>query len=90
VALNNCSPCLSTKPASISRGALREEFLLGVQEPVPAAISPEPVLRGIRAKGYYMWRSGYTNQPRVLLSEFLVSMSAVDVLAVFEKAIKAA
>jgi hypothetical protein len=43
---------------------LREEFLLGVQEPVPAAISPEPILRGIRAKGYYMWRSGYTNQPK--------------------------
>jgi hypothetical protein len=30
---------------------LREEFLLGVQEPVPAAISPEPILRGIWAKG---------------------------------------
>ena len=25
---------------------LREEFLLGVQEPVPAAISPEPITRG--------------------------------------------
>jgi len=43
---------------------LKEEFLLGVQEPVPAAISPEPILRGIRAKGYYMWRSGNTNQPK--------------------------
>ena len=36
---------------------LREEFLLGVQEPVPAAISPEPILRGITAKGYYIWRN---------------------------------
>ena len=36
---------------------LREEFLLGVQEPVPAAISPEAILRGITAKGYYIWRN---------------------------------
>ena len=41
---------------------LREEFLLGVQEPVPAAISPEPILRGISAKGYYIWRNA--NQPK--------------------------
>jgi hypothetical protein len=41
---------------------LREEFLLGVQEPVPAPISPEPILRGIRAKGYYIWRNA--NQPK--------------------------
>ena len=43
---------------------LREEFLLGVQEPVPAAISPEPILRGITAKGYYIWRGGNANQPK--------------------------
>ena len=34
----------------------------GLQEPVPAAISPEPILRGIRAKGYYIWRNA--NQPK--------------------------
>jgi len=43
---------------------LREEFLLGVQEPVPAAIRPEPILRGITAKGYYIWRSGNANEPK--------------------------
>jgi hypothetical protein len=56
--------------ANIPRGpctqgwVLREEFLLGVREPVPAAIGPEPILRGITAKGYYMWRSGYANKPK--------------------------
>jgi hypothetical protein len=37
---------------------LREEFQLGKQDPVPAAISPEPILRSIIAKGYYIWRAG--------------------------------
>ena len=61
---------LNKTGANIPRGpctqgwVLREEFLLGVQESVPAAISPEPVLRGITAKGYYMWRSGYANKPK--------------------------
>jgi len=43
---------------------LREKFLLDVQEPVPADISPVPILRGIRDRGYYMWRSGNTNRPK--------------------------
>jgi hypothetical protein len=43
---------------------LREEFLLGVRVPVPTAISPEPVLCGITAKGYYIWRSGNANKPK--------------------------
>jgi len=37
---------------------LRQEFQLGAQKPVPAAISPEPVLRSITDKGYYIWRAG--------------------------------
>ena len=37
---------------------LRQEFKLGMQEPVPAAISPEPIFRSITAKGYYIWRAG--------------------------------
>ena len=37
---------------------LRQEFRLGKQDPVPAAISPEPILRSIIAKGYYIWRAG--------------------------------
>jgi len=27
-------------------------------EPVPAEIAPEPVLRSITDKGYYIWRAG--------------------------------
>jgi hypothetical protein len=36
---------------------LRQEFQLGTQDPVPAAIGPEPILRSIIAKGYYIWRA---------------------------------
>jgi hypothetical protein len=35
---------------------LRQEFQLGTQGPVPAPIEPEPLIRGINAKGYYIWR----------------------------------
>jgi hypothetical protein len=31
------------------------QFELGVHEAVPAAMNPEPILRGIRANGYYVW-----------------------------------
>jgi hypothetical protein len=37
---------------------LRNKFRLGVREPVPASIQPEPILRGIAAEGYYIWRRG--------------------------------
>ena len=37
---------------------LRQEFQLGRQDPVPTAISPEPVLRSITDKGHYIWRAG--------------------------------
>jgi PilZ domain-containing protein len=37
---------------------LKTEFLLGVREPVPASIAPEPILRGVRNVGYYVWREG--------------------------------
>jgi hypothetical protein len=36
---------------------LRQEFKLGRQGPVPAAIGPEPILRST-TKGYYIWRAG--------------------------------
>lgn len=42
---------------------LRSEFLLGVHAPVPAAIDPEPILRGIRAHGCFTWREGNTSKP---------------------------
>ena len=35
---------------------LRQEFQLGTQDPVPAPIEPEPIIRGMNAKGYYIWR----------------------------------
>ena len=33
---------------------LRNTFRLGVREPVPVAIEPEPILRGIVADGYFI------------------------------------
>jgi hypothetical protein len=39
-------------------------FLLGVHLPVPAAIDPEPILRGIRGVGYYIWREGLAHGAR--------------------------
>jgi hypothetical protein len=42
---------------------LRREFPLGVHEPVPLEIDPEPVLRGIRARGYFVWRNANTSKP---------------------------
>lgn len=36
---------------------MRQQFQLGTQDPVPAAIDPEPILRGLIAKGYYIWRA---------------------------------
>jgi hypothetical protein len=55
---------LDASGRNIPRGACVEgwhfvsAFALGVQEPVPASISPEPILRGIRDAGYYVWREG--------------------------------
>ena len=37
---------------------VRDKFRLGVREPMPASIEPEPVIRGIAADGYYVWRRG--------------------------------
>jgi len=33
-------------------------FALGVWEPMPVHIAPEPVLRGLKADGYFVWRDG--------------------------------
>jgi hypothetical protein len=43
---------------------LREQFQLSVHGIVPAPIDPEPILRGIAAKGYYIWRAGSAAQPK--------------------------
>ncbi|HEX2841373.1 hypothetical protein [Hyphomicrobium sp.] len=42
------------------RWARRSEFALGVHEAVPAAIDPEPLLRGIKANGYFVWATNRT------------------------------
>lgn len=34
------------------------EVLVGVQEVMPVAIAPEPVLRGLRHTGFYVWKEG--------------------------------
>ncbi len=33
-------------------------FALGVREAMPVHIAPEPVLRGLQAAGYFIWRDG--------------------------------
>ncbi len=35
------------------------EFPLGVQEIVPSAADPEPILRGLLARGYFIWEAGH-------------------------------
>lgn len=35
----------------------QKEIVLGVQEPSDTGIDPEPILRGIRAEGYFIWRA---------------------------------
>ena len=40
---------------------LKSEFALGVREPLPVAIDAEPILRGLRRLGYYIWREGVKN-----------------------------
>ena len=36
----------------------RRKFPLGVHEPVPAHLDPEPIIRAIDANGYFLWRQG--------------------------------
>ena len=43
------------EPENIGSWFFVREFALGVQDPVPAPIDPEPILRGIRARGYFVW-----------------------------------
>jgi len=35
-----------------------QELRVGVQEALPVALSPEPVLRGLRKDGFFVWREG--------------------------------
>ena len=55
---------LDSSGSNLPRNACREgwrlerDFALSVRAPVPVAISPEPILRGVRSAGYYVWREG--------------------------------
>jgi hypothetical protein len=42
---------------------LQAEFPLGVQEVLPTPMNPEPVIRGIAANGYFVWRQGLVRNP---------------------------
>jgi hypothetical protein len=37
---------------------LRRELALGCDGPASTDIDPEPILRGLRNAGYYIWRNG--------------------------------
>jgi hypothetical protein len=37
---------------------LDREFALGVREAMPIHLAPEPVLRALRADGYFLWSQG--------------------------------
>jgi hypothetical protein len=39
------------------------EFPLGIREAIPAPMDPEPVIRGIKADGYFVWREGPVRNP---------------------------
>jgi hypothetical protein len=57
--------CLDRAGASLPRAngenwQFQTEFRLGVHEPVPVAIDPEPLLRGIKANGYFVWPANRT------------------------------
>jgi hypothetical protein len=57
VSLNKTGTNIPTA-ACIDGWHCRVAFRLGVHDVMPIAISPEPVLRGIKADGYFIWRKG--------------------------------
>jgi len=42
---------------------LQAEFPLGIREAIPAPMDPEPVIRSIKAVGYFVWREGPVRNP---------------------------
>ena len=44
--------------------AFTTKFQLGVNEPAPAGIMPESILRGIDASGYFIWRGSSPSTPQ--------------------------
>jgi hypothetical protein len=37
---------------------IKKKFALGVRKALPFLSDPEPILRSLQAKGYYIWRVG--------------------------------
>jgi hypothetical protein len=60
-----CDRSGANLPASscVEGWRFKATFSLGVHEPMPLPISPEPILRGIKSDGYYMWRNGPVRNP---------------------------
>jgi len=42
---------------------LIQSFCLGVREVLPFAMTPEPILRGFKNDGYFIWREGSAKKP---------------------------
>jgi hypothetical protein len=42
---------------------LQAEFPLGIREAIPAPMDPEPVIRGIKSNGYFVWRERPVHNP---------------------------
>lgn len=63
------------REACVEGWRFKTAFALGVQEAVPAPIDPEPILRGIRANGYYIWREGIWYGPALGMSRSMLNQS---------------
>jgi hypothetical protein len=42
-------------PIDMGKWVYQREFALGIQEVLPLNISPEPMLRGLTSRGYFIW-----------------------------------
>lgn len=45
-------------PAETGGWVLDREFALGIREAMPIHVAPEAVLRGLLARGYFVWSEG--------------------------------
>jgi hypothetical protein len=42
-------------PDDMGEWSFERMFILGVQEVLPVNVSPEPMLRGLKLRGYFIW-----------------------------------
>ena len=52
------------KDECVDGWCLLQEFALGVQEPIPAAVNPENAITAIRANGFYVWHDMSVSKKR--------------------------